>query len=144
MYESFYGLREKPFSLLPDPTFLYFGKKHRMALTMLEYGLLNRASITVISGEVGSGKTTLIRQLLNDLDDETTVGLISNTHETFGDLLRWVACAFGLAHENLDKISLYQQFVEFLVKQYGAAKRTVLIPESCGMRWWMMGMLTAT
>ena len=127
MYESFYGFREKPFSLLPDPAFLYLGRKHRLALTMLEYGLLNRASITVISGDVGSGKTTLIRQLLNEVEEDVSVGLISNTHQSFGSLLQWVAFAFNLPHENLDQVALYRQFVDYLVEQYAACKRTVLI-----------------
>jgi type II secretory pathway predicted ATPase ExeA len=60
MYESFYGFRERPFSLLPDPSFLYLGHKHRVALTMLQYGLMSNAGFTVITGEIGSGKTTLI------------------------------------------------------------------------------------
>ena len=127
MYESYYGFREKPFSLLPDPAFLYLGKKHRLALTMLEYGLMNRASITVISGEIGSGKTTLIRQLLNQVGEDVSVGLISNTHQSFGSLLQWVALAFGLPHENLDQVALYRQFVEYLVTQYADRRRTVLI-----------------
>jgi len=127
MYESFYGFMEKPFSLQPDPAFLYLGKKHRMALTMLEYGLANRAAITVISGEIGSGKTTLIRQLLNEAGDDVEVGLISNTHRSFGELLQWVALAYGLPYEGREKVALYQAFVDFLVQQYASGKRTVLI-----------------
>ena len=65
MYEQFYGLREKPFSLLPDPTFLYPSEKHSMALVLLEYGLSNQTSFSVITGGIGTGKTTLIRQLLD-------------------------------------------------------------------------------
>ena len=90
MYESFYKLKEKPFTLLPDPGFLYLSDKHRMALTLLEYGLTNHAGFTVISGEIGAGKTTLIRHLLNNVDQEFTVGLISNTHRSFGELMQWV------------------------------------------------------
>lgn len=128
MYESFYGFREKPFSLLPDPAFLYLGRKHRMALTMLEYGIMNRASITVISGAVGSGKTTLIRQLLNQLvGDTTAVGLISNTHRSFGNLLQWVSLAFDLPSETSDKVILYKQFIDFVIRQYAQGRRTVLI-----------------
>ena len=67
MYENYYGFREKPFSLLPDSGFLYLSGKHRMALTLLEYGLMNQAGFTVISGDIGTGKTTLIRQLLNNI-----------------------------------------------------------------------------
>ena len=61
MYESFYGLSEKPFSLLPDPSFLYMSSAHSSALTMLEYGMTQQAGFTVVTGEVGCGKTTLIR-----------------------------------------------------------------------------------
>ena len=61
MYKSFYHLCEQPFTLLPDPGFLYMSDKHRMAFTMLEYGLMNQAGFTVISGDIGAGKTTLIR-----------------------------------------------------------------------------------
>jgi type II secretory pathway predicted ATPase ExeA len=68
MYESYYHLGEKPFTLLPDPGFLFLSDKHRMALTLLEYGLMNQAGFTVISGDIGTGKTTLIRHLLNNVE----------------------------------------------------------------------------
>ena len=80
MYESFYGLKTKPFSLLPDPDFLYMGKKHRIALTLLEYAMMNNAGFCVITGEIGAGKTTLLRRLLANLEDHITVGMITNTH----------------------------------------------------------------
>ena len=64
MYEAFYQLREKPFSILPDPDLIYWGKMHSMAFTMLEFGVMNNAGFTVITGEIGSGKTTLVRHLL--------------------------------------------------------------------------------
>ena len=69
MYERAFGLTEKPFSLLPDPEFLFLGEKHRAALTMLEYGMMNRAGFTVITGDIGCGKTSLIRHLLDHLDE---------------------------------------------------------------------------
>lgn len=127
MYESFYGFSEKPFSLLPDPAFLYLGRKHRMALTMLQYGLMNNAGFTVITGEIGSGKTTLIRQLLDELEQDVTVGLITNTHESFGDLLQWVLMAYGLDYKGKEKVELYETFVQFVVEEYGHNRRTVLI-----------------
>ncbi len=98
-----------------------------MALTMLHYGLMNHAGITVITGEVGSGKTTLIRKLLREIDDDITVGLISNTHESFGDLLQWVSMAFDLDHKGKDKVSLYDAFVSYVINEYANSKRTVLI-----------------
>jgi len=127
MYEAFYHLREKPFTLLPDPGFLYLSTRHRMALTMLEYGLMNQAGFTVISGDIGAGKTTLIRHMLNNMDQEHTVGLISNTHRSFGELLQWVLLAFNLEHRNMDKVEMYQRFIEFIIDEYAHNRRTVLI-----------------
>ena len=127
MYEKFYGLREKPFSLLPDPSFLYPSPKHRMALVLLEYSLMNQAGFSVITGEIGTGKTTLIRQLLNQIDRDVTVGLISNTHRSFGELLQWVLMAFNLEYAGKDKVGLYQTFIDFLIREYARNRRTVLI-----------------
>ncbi len=127
MYQSFFELNEKPFSLLPDPSFLYPSRKHRMALMMLEYGLMNQATISVITGEIGSGKTTLIRKLLAEMEENVTVGLISNTHRSFGELLQWVLVAFGLESENKDKASLYKIFIDHVIAEYARGQRTVLI-----------------
>lgn len=129
MYEAFYGFREKPFSLLPDAGFLYLSKKHRMAQAMLEYGLMNQAGFTVITGEIGSGKTTLLRHMLGQIDFESnlTVGLVSNTHRSFGELLQWVLLAFKLEYQNKEKVALYQTFADFMTKEYNRGHRTVLI-----------------
>ncbi|MFK7886453.1 MAG: ExeA family protein [Gammaproteobacteria bacterium] len=127
MYENFYGLTEKPFTLLPDPTFLFLGKKHRMALTMLQYGMVNNAGFSVITGEIGSGKTTLIRRMLDEMEGDTTVGLISNTHQSFGELLQWVLMAFGLDYKDKEKVERYETFVNFVVEEYAQNRRTVLI-----------------
>ena len=127
MYESFYGFREKPFSLLPDCGFLYLSGKHRMALTLLEYGLMNQAGFAVISGDIGTGKTTLIRQLLNSMDPAIKVGLISNTHQAFGDLMKWIALAFDLPHQGRNKVELYQDFMDFIIREYAQGRRTLLI-----------------
>jgi type II secretory pathway predicted ATPase ExeA len=127
MYKQFYHLQEKPFTLLPDPDFLFLSDKHRMALTLLEYGLTNQAGFTVISGEIGAGKTTLIRHLLNNLDREFTVGLITNTHRSFGELLEWILLAFNLEHKGMNKVEMYQRFIDFIISEYGKNRRTVLI-----------------
>lgn len=127
MYEKFYGLQGKPFSLLPDPEFLYPSKKHRMALTLLEYGLMNQASFSVITGDIGTGKTTLIRQLLNQMERDMVVGLITNTHPSFGELLQWILMAFNLECGSQDKVEMYKTFMDFLIRQYAANRRTVLI-----------------
>ena len=110
MYESFYGFREKPFSILPDPSFLYLSRKHRMALDLLEYGMMNQAGFNVITGEIGTGKTTLVRYVLSQLDRDVTVGLISNTHRSFGELLQWILFAFKLDHRGKEKVEMFQDF----------------------------------
>ena len=127
MYESFYGFTEKPFSLLPDPGFLFMGKQHSMAYAMLQYGLTNQAGFTVITGGIGCGKTTLVRHLLDELDDDVTVGLISNTQQAGGQLLQWVLMAFGLDYRGKSKVELYEAFYEFLIDEYANSRRTVLI-----------------
>ena len=81
MYETYYGLKEKPFSIQPDADFIYFGRRHAYAYAMMEYAVKNRAGFTVISGEIGCGKTTLVRHLLNNLEPSHTVGLVYNTHK---------------------------------------------------------------
>lgn len=127
MYTAYYGLTEKPFALTPDPAFLYPSRRHQTGLMMLEYGLLNQAAISVITGEIGSGKTTLIRKLLDDMEQELTVGLISNTHRSFGELLQWVLVAFGLESDSHDKATLYKRFIDFIIDEYAKGQRTVLI-----------------
>ena len=127
MYESFYGLQTKPFSLLPDPGFLYMGKKHKVALALLEYALMNNAGFCVITGEIGAGKTTLLRKLLETIEDNITVGMITNTHQSFGELLDWVLSAFGIHEPGLSKVEMHQRLVDFLLEQYAKNKSTLLI-----------------
>ncbi len=127
MYEAFYGFREKPFSIIPDPEFLYFSAKHQMAFDLLEYGLMNQAGFNVITGEIGTGKTTLIRHLLTQMGADVTVGLISNTHRSFGELLQWILFAFSQEYRGKDRVEMFHTFLDFLVRQYGQNKRTVLI-----------------
>jgi general secretion pathway protein A len=127
MYEVFYGLREKPFSILPDPDLIYWGSNHRLALAVLECGVLNNAGFTVITGEVGSGKTTLIRYLLRRLDSAAvSVGLISNTPHGRNELLQWIMMSLGLPYE-APYPALFQQFNRFLHTQHGKGRRTIMI-----------------
>ena len=125
MYETFYSFREKPFSLLPDPAFLFLARQHSTALAVLEYGLVNQAGFTVVTGEIGCGKTTLIRHVLNSLGQDITVGLLSNTQR--GELLQWVLMAFGLDYRGKEKVALYETFIEFIIDEYAKNRRTVLI-----------------
>ncbi len=127
MYEAFYGLRTRPFSLLPDPDFLYLSRRHRAAVNLLDYGMMSQAGFIVISGEVGAGKTTIIRRYLKTAGDDVTIGVITNANKGFGKLLSWVAMAFELDHRGRDYVKLYNRFVEFLLAQYAAGRRSVLI-----------------
>jgi general secretion pathway protein A len=120
MYEEFYGLTGRPFSLLPDDEFLYLGKRHRRAINLLEYSILNQAGFVVITGEVGTGKTTLIRRYLKCVGSDVAVGIITNASPDMGQLLNWVVAAFGLP-TGQDSVGLYNQFVDFLLAQYGKA-----------------------
>jgi len=127
MYEAFYGFKEKPFSMLPDPGFLYLSKKHQAALTLLEYGLLNHVGFCVVSGEAGAGKTTILRALLERIEDNVTVGLITNTHQSFGGLLDWVLSAFDLHKPNLTHVEMHQLFMEYLIAEYAKGNTVLLI-----------------
>ncbi len=127
MYEQYYGLTEAPFQLLPDPSFLYLSKDHGMALTLLRYSMLNKQGFTAITGEVGSGKTTLINRILEEMDDDVTIGLINFTHNSFGELSEWVLMAYGLEYRDKTKVELYDEFVSFLIREYREGRRVVLI-----------------
>jgi len=127
MYEAFYGFQEKAFSLLPDPSFLYLGRHHSTAYAMLAYGVLSQAGFTVITGEVGCGKTTLIRHLLNQLDRGVSVGLITNTSGARADLLKRILLSFRQDYRGKETIELQETFEDFVIGEYAAGRRAVLI-----------------
>ncbi|HVL16977.1 MAG TPA: AAA family ATPase, partial [Gemmatimonadales bacterium] len=128
IYNEHFGLTERPFTLLPDPDFLYWSESHARAYTMLEYGMLTHAPITVITGEIGAGKTTLLRHLLRTLPEEFTVGLISNAQGNRGELLHWVLMALGVPTDgNATYVQLFAQFQDFLIEEYASGRRTMLI-----------------
>lgn len=127
MYEEFYGLNEKPFSIQPDPSFLYWGRGHRLAYAMLEYGVLNHAGISVVTGVVGCGKTTLIHRLLDQLADSHTVALLSNIQQGRGDLLSWVLMAYGLPFSNMDHVEKFAALQRFFISEYSQGRRVVMI-----------------
>jgi len=128
IYNDHFGLAERPFTLLPDPDFIYWSESHTRAYAMLEYGMLTHAPITVITGEIGAGKTTLLRHLLRSLPDEFTVGLISNAQGNRGELLHWVLMALGVQTDmHASYVQLFGQFQDFLIEEYATGRRTMLI-----------------
>jgi general secretion pathway protein A len=127
MYESYYGLREKPFSIMPDPDLIYWGRTHRMAFSMLEFGVLNNAQFTVITGEIGSGKTTLVRHLLKKLNSRmTNIGLVSNTPKAREELLQSIMLGLNLSCEGSTPV-LLKSFQDFLYTQHAKGRRTIII-----------------
>ncbi|MCS6897767.1 MAG: AAA family ATPase, partial [Nitrospira sp.] len=127
MYESFYRLRAKPFSLVPDPGFLFLSGRHRPGLNVLEYGLLNRAVFTVLTGEPGTGKTTLLNKVLEEHHGRFTVGVINTTHPKDTSLLPWVADAFGLDVSGLDTVGQFRRITSFLKQAFSAGRLVLLI-----------------
>ncbi len=127
MYESFYELKEKPFTLLPDPEYLYLSAKHQRALTLLEYGMMNKAGFSVICGEMGVGKTTLIRHLLTKLDDNIVVGFVSDALQISCDVIDKVLLSFGLNGDDMKKAQKHQLLNDFIVRQNSLEKQIVLI-----------------
>ncbi len=127
MYERHFGLTIKPFAITPDPAFLYLSRQHAMALTMLEYGLESQAAFSLLTGEIGSGKTTLVRALLRQLGGQVAVGLISNTHGRFRSIQGWALSALGIVPGDDSEIAVYEALVDSFVRQYSKGRRTLLI-----------------
>lgn len=128
MYESFYGLTAKPFQLKPDPTFYFGSKGHKRAMAYLEYGLSQGEGFIVITGEVGAGKTTLVRNLFRELDSRKILAAqIVNTHLNSDDTLRMVAAAFGLPFEGASKATLLTRIEQFLRQCDQNGQRALLV-----------------
>lgn len=128
MYEAYFGLRGKPFQLNPDPSFFYGSRGHRRAMAYLEYGLHQNEGFIVITGEVGAGKTLLVRSLLEKLDSKKIVAAnLVSTQIDADDILRLVAASFGIPSKHLSKSDLLLAIEAFLVSTTAAGKRALLI-----------------
>jgi general secretion pathway protein A len=128
MYEAFYGLTSKPFQLNPDPSFYFGSKQHRRAKAYLEYGLLRNEGFIVITGEIGAGKTTIVRGLLDSMDaNSVTAANLVSTQLDAEDTLRMVGAAFGVRVKDVSKADLLMALEAFLVTQISEGKRSLLI-----------------
>jgi len=127
MYESFYGLREKPFNLTPDPDYFYMSPGHENVLTHLEYAIQESKGFVVVTGEVGCGKTTLINYLLRKIPQSIQVGIINNTLVQFQELLRMICLEFELDIANAEKAVLLTRLYSYLLDKYSKRERVILI-----------------
>ncbi|MBO9685085.1 XrtA/PEP-CTERM system-associated ATPase [Roseateles chitosanitabidus] len=128
MYEAFYGLASKPFQLSPDPSFYFGSKQHRRAKAYLDYGVLRSDGFIVITGEIGAGKTTLVRGLLDSLNrSNVVIGNVVTTQLDAEDTLRLVGAAFGVRVKDLPKSELLMALEAFFVSEASRGKRCLLI-----------------
>ena len=127
MYESYYHLRTKPFSLLPDSDFLYAGSTHRAAYSTLEYGIIHEAAFMVLTGEPGMGKTSLLRKLIAEHGTKHSIGLVTNARYNIEHLLPWVLLSLRLSKRQLDPVEAYYVFSEYLAHESQQHRRVILI-----------------
>ena len=127
MYTSYFGLREKPFDLLPNPDFLYPSRAHKRALTYLTHGIKERAGFILLTGEVGSGKTTLIRNMIRSQLRDSVLAKVFNTRVDSLQLLIQINGDFGLDTDGRDKATLLRELNDFLIEQYSQRHQAVLI-----------------
>lgn len=135
-YEEFFSLAAKPFELVPNPEFIYFSKTHRKAMTYLEYGIKEKAGFILLTGEVGSGKTTLIRNLIRQLDKQVILSKVFNTKVNSDQLVAMINDDFGLEVNGKDKTALLRDLYGFLIERYAKGYHPVLIiDEAQNLDW---------
>jgi len=128
MYESYYGLSGKPFQLSPDARFFYNSSGHNRAMAYLRYGLRQGEGFIVITGGIGTGKTMLVSNLFNELDEESVVAAqLVSTQIDEDEVLRMISAAFGLAHENLSKSALLRNLEAFFRARRAEGRRVLLV-----------------
>jgi len=130
MYTKFYGFRERPFEITPDPRFLYLTENHKEALAYLLYAIKERRGLTVITGEAGTGKTTLIHtlmRLLSKMNDKTRTAYLFNPKLEAADFLFYVCWDLGIKLEEKSKVRHLIRFHEFLLECYEHNEKVVLV-----------------
>ena len=127
MYLDYYGLHEKPFNVTSDPSFLYLSKRHKEAFSYLIYGIKERKGFLEITGEIGTGKTTLCRALLNQLDPRTKAAFIFNSDLSELQILQAIIEDLDIKIKKKTKIELFNQLNNFLLEQLGLGNNVILI-----------------
>jgi putative secretion ATPase (PEP-CTERM system associated) len=127
MYEQFFNLRTKPFELVPDPQFLYPSKSHKKAIMYLDYGIREKVGFILLTGEIGSGKTTVLRNLINGLTGKATLSKVCNTVVSSTQLIALINEDFGLQVTGKDRIAMLRDLNDFLVDQYARGNQSILV-----------------
>lgn len=127
MYESHYGLTAKPFSIVPNPNILFLSKNHANALTYLEYGLSEKAGFILLTGEIGAGKTTLVRHMIKKIGQKFETAVIFNTNFSPDQLFRQILDEFEIPSETAEKDRHLAQLYEFLIERYSIRQDVLLI-----------------
>lgn len=127
MYEAFFNFTRKPFELVPDPDFIFLSRSHRKAITYLDYGIRERAGFLLLTGDVGSGKTTLIRDLIGKKYERVVLAKVFNTRVSIEQLLAMINDDFGLDPSGKDKVALIRDLNDFLLEQYAKGNAPILI-----------------
>jgi general secretion pathway protein A len=127
MYTSFYKLKAKPFQISADPDFMWLGEKHQEALATLKYGVLDNKGFLLLTGDVGTGKTTLINTLIQSLSDDILCASVSDPGLSKLDFFNFIAFSFGINQEFLTKGSFLIGFRKFLLDAYDKNKKVLLI-----------------
>ena len=127
MYTSFFGFACKPFQLTPDPEFLFLSKVHKRALTYLRYGIADNSGFILLTGEIGAGKTTIIRKMLTQIPQDIKLARVNNTKVSSDQLISMINDDFGLDTTFRDKTRMLSDLTEFLIAQYAAGGRAMII-----------------
>ncbi len=127
MYEKFFGLKTKPFELVPNPDFLFLSRSHKKTITYLDYGIKERAGFILLTGEVGSGKTTIVRDLIKRMNGNVTLSKIFNTKVSSEQLISMINEDFGLSVTGKDKTALIRELNDFLIESYATKYQPILI-----------------
>jgi len=127
MYETHFGLTGKPFSIVPNPEILYLSKKHENAITYLEYGLSEKVGFILLTGEIGTGKTTLVRHMLHQMESQMDIAVIFNTNFSSDQLFRLILNEFDIVCEDAGKEALLEALYRFLIDRYAQGRHVLLV-----------------
>jgi len=131
VYEQFFGLDRKPFDLLPNPEMIYMSRSHKRVMTYLEYGIESLTGFILLTGDIGSGKTTLIRNVINLHGQNLKIAKVFNTRVDSSELLSLINADFGLETKNKTRLQLIDDLNDFLIERFAQGGRSMIIIDEC-------------